>query len=82
MLILLRTSPDDRLREVIASIPPDEDPAILVYLEGALDSPCPPLIFPKNTYALDPETPAGITSITQEDLLRMIHKHPKTLVLP
>ena len=82
MLILLRTSPDDRLREVIASIPPGEDPAMLVYLEGALDSAVPPLILPDYTFALDPEPPAGMTSITQKDLLGMIHTHPKILVLP
>lgn len=82
MLILLRTSPDDRLREVIASIPHDEDPAMLVYLEGALDSSCPPLILPQKTYALDPGSPPEIKTITQEDLLGMIHAHPKILVLP
>ena len=83
MLILLRTLPDERLQEVITSIPPSEEPSLLVYLEGSLDSSSPaPLILANNTYALSPTPPAGISSLTQEDLLQLIHDHSRILVLP
>ncbi|MGC8529867.1 MAG: hypothetical protein ACP5OP_06690, partial [Leptospirillia bacterium] len=74
--------PDEGLREVITSIFPGEGRTILVYLEGAIDPSSPPLILPQHTYALDQGSPAEMTSITQEDLLGMIHEHPKILVLP
>lgn len=83
MLILLRTPPDERLQEVITSIPPSEGPSLLVYLEESLDSSSPaPLILSNNTYSLSPTPPAGIFSLTQEGLLQMIHDHSRILVLP
>ena len=82
MLILLRTPPDERLREVIASISPSEDPLLLVYLEGSLESPAAPLILPGSTFALDSPVPEGLSPLTQEALLQMIHEHPRILVLP
>ena len=83
MLILLRTPPDERLQEVITSITPSEGPPLLVYLEGSLDSSSSdPLILSNNTYALSSTPPAGISSLTQEDLLQLIHDHSRILVLP
>lgn len=82
MLILLRTPPDERLREVIDSIVPTDGLLQLVYLEGSLESAATPLILPGATYALDAPPPGGISAITQEALLQMIHHHPRILVLP
>ncbi|MGC8501364.1 MAG: hypothetical protein ACP5OS_09420 [Leptospirillia bacterium] len=86
MLILLRTTPDERLQKVISSVEDPESPPFLVYLSGALfpnmTPDIPPMILPERTGSLDPHPPAGILPLTQDGLLDLIHDHPRILVLP
>ncbi|EQD24717.1 MAG: hypothetical protein D084_Lepto4C00369G0003 [Leptospirillum sp. Group IV 'UBA BS'] len=84
MLILIRNYPDDRLRDIIASIAKDSPETTLVYLDRSPASGSAPSlpILADRTYSLQFPVLPGITPIDGQTLLRLIHDHDRVLVLP